>query len=242
MPDILRQEFIEKFENTTYPFIDSATLKDINDTFSIPKALFVDASLYPPGVKNNLYISRIVIAIDSAEIVIGEENSTNTFTGTVSTTEDNVWITDSYNRIVGILCADKSRLSYLFACKSGTYIFTPKATTFSSRCVFQDPGRGVSSIGSGSNDLNGYVWLIGGDGVFLRNDNNKIRIDIAGEVLHKLSSCDTLHNYETKNYLRTINNTPPDIYGDIAIGQRHQDFNTALRVVQSDSETIIKTI
>lgn len=242
MPDILRQEFVEKYENTTYPFVDSATLTDIKGEFSIPKALFVDASLYPPGTKDNLYISRIIIGVNSAEIIIGEENSTKTFSGIVSTSQDNVWIEDEYKRLVGLLCADKSRLSYLFACKTGTYIFIPKATTFSARCVFQDSGRGVSSIGSGTSDLNGYVWLIGGDGVFLRNDNNTIRIDMAGEVLHKLSSCDTLTSYETKNYLRTINNAPADIYGDIAIGQKHQDFVTALRVVQSGSETVIKTI
>lgn len=244
MPDIRYQEFYDEFENTKYPFDDTATLKDMDGALTIPVTLFLDASLYLPGTVGNIYISQIEITKSGTTITVAEEGSSITAQAIVEpgSQEDILYIKNDKGCVVGCLCSEYSRLSFFNAYTNGTYNFLPNATRFSSRCVFQDCKRGVSSIGGNGTTMHGKVWLIGGDGVYLRATGNEIRIDIAGDVLNAFAECDSLTGYTTDNYLRTINHQPPDMYGNIGIAQLFTGIPSAFRINSQQTGTTFKQL
>lgn len=244
MPDIRYQEFYDEFENTKYPFDDTATLKDMDGILTIPVTLFLDASLYIPGTSGNIYISRIEITNSGTTITVAEEGSSITAQTKVEpgNQEDILYIKNDKGCIVGCLCSEASRLSFFNAYTNGTYNFLPGATRFASRCVFQDCKRGVSSIGAANTTMHGTVWLIGGDGVYLRAFGNEIRIDIAGDVLNTFAECDPLTGYNTDNYLRTINYKLPDMYGNIGIAQLFTGVPSAFRITSQQTGTTFKQL
>lgn len=244
MPDIRYQEFYDEFENTKYPFDDTATLKDMEGNLTLPITLFLDASLYLPGTQGNIYISSIDITKTGTTITVAEEGSNITAEAHIEpgSQKDILYLKNDKNCVVGCLCSEYSRLSFFNAYTNGTYQFLPNATRFSSRCVFQDCNRGVSSISGNGAILHGKIWLIGGDGVYIRANGNEIRIDIAGDVLNHFADCDPLTGYTTENYLRTINHQRPDMYGNIGLAQLFTDTPSAFRIVSQQSGTTIKQL
>lgn len=245
MPDINYQDFEPQFENTKYPFSDTATLTDIEGTFTIPESLLIDASLYLPGASKDLYISEIDIGLEFTRITISEENGSLTAQAVITSDLDTdvIPVTDGRGCMVGCLVSDSSRLSFLRSKDTGTYTFSPNGTRFAARCVFPDSGAGVSGIQSGDSVLFGDVWLIGGDGVYLTVEDNTIRVDIAGDPLYSLACCDTSSSeYKTPNYLRTINGLKPDMYGNFIIQPLFDSRNKAFRIVTTNMGTTFKEI
>ncbi|MDO4568790.1 MAG: hypothetical protein Q4D38_00220 [Planctomycetia bacterium] len=206
MPRIIYQEFRDQFENTKYPFEDTATLS--GDSITLPETLFLDGTFY----MTEPYLSEIQVSDTQIRLTVTDDDLHAT---SLLEDSDMLYFYTDTKKLAGCLVSDKNRLSWLRSLPIGTYTFYRDATSFAVRCRMPVNTMGVASIGVRDNSLTGDVWLVGADGVFLRYVDDKVRFDVLGEVLYKRKACTTA--IQTPRYVQTINGMPPDIYGGFRI-------------------------
>lgn len=219
MPLITTQEYRDQYENTKYPFADNATLTDTENKLTIPNSIFLDASLFIPGAIAPLYLSKVIIRNRQVVITVSDSSKHKTASGMIDTGSDTITLTDSKHRTVGLLISDSQRLGFFNSVPDGTYSFSAKATWFSPRCVVTLPSVGVTTVGCEGNNIYGDIRFIGRNGIILTadTDNNTIRFDIVGEPLFKRLKYTNPSDFNTPNYVLTVNGVEPDEYGNINI-------------------------
>lgn len=214
---ILHPQYRDQLRPTTYPFADAATLLSDDGSF-IPASLFEDAILYPPGVNEQLYLSTIVVGNDAVEFHVA------TLSGALAGTaisqlfdplQPALAVVDDYGRQVGCLVSSIEELSSFQSWAPGTYTFQPSQTLFAAGVCIPTPGVGVRGILLDDGTLfTGDVWLVGGDGVILRNETVEvnqdcsvlqvlqgIRIDVVGDPLFRRRLC---ADFETPQMLQEL--------------------------------------
>ena len=228
MPQVVFPEFRDATADTKYPFIDSATLTDIDNTLTIPQDIFIDANLYIPGTIGMVYISEIEVGDDATTIRIQDSENTISCIGTIRIIEkasaDDYVIPlyiDAYK--VGALVVAGNKISYFKSLPKAKYLFYEEATAFVPSCVTMLPTQGITSIAVNkreeANTVYGDIWLIGWRGVQLRtqeNVENSIRIDIMGDPLFIQAAFPTTP-YEMPMPILTINGLKADAYGNFNI-------------------------
>jgi len=243
---ILYPQFRDEQQDSKYPFADNATLKSTSGKVAIGGDTFIDASLFPIRSVGKLYISAVVVSAQNVTVTIGDANSAFLITasyGTFDPPADGVLpFTDAYGRPAGMLLANN--LASFTTWDIGTYTFTAKATEFVSSVVIpaNEPGvRGITDADTGRT-LYGDIWLVGDQGVVLRKEgDNVIRVDIVGNPLFKRSLCNAPgSSAPAPRYLKTINNVPPDEFGNFTITATGTD--TVLRIYQENDAIVISSV
>jgi hypothetical protein len=180
MMKVFHPEFRDEYQQSNYPFGDACSLLSTGGK-SLGQSTFVDASIHPLGVQNAVYLSSVVISGNIAYFYLSEvDNAVVAYGSTNVLTPDNVInLLDAYGRPAGVLVGTSTSLAVFQTWDIGTYEFESDATEFIPSTVLPMPDIGVRSILTEDDDVFlGDVWLVGKDGVVLREDNGAIRVDI----------------------------------------------------------------
>ncbi len=224
---ILFPEFRDEQADSRYPFADTATLT-ADTGFALSRTTFIDATLYPINAQAGVYISAVTVAADSVVISISDSSGAALCYGAYNplvAPEDGVLqLVDDYGRPAGLLLSTQTDLALFGGWDVGQHTFEESATEFVASVVIpaQEPGvRGVM-LPTGEL-LTGDVWLIGDQGVVLRQTSpGVIRVDIVGAPLFRRLQCladdgTPKSAFSPKDFLRTINGCGPDAFGNFNI-------------------------
>lgn len=246
---ILYPQFRDEQGNSKYPFADNATLVSKESQLSVGRALFIDASFYVIDAIDGFYLSQIVVTSDRVTLFVGDTAKKLRASAAYPTNNPPangmLEFVDDYNRPAGMLLSRRLSLFELSAWPAGTHTFAQTATPFVASVVIPTQEPGVRGILTENGDLlTGDLWLIGDQGVQLRQDGaGVIRIDIIGEPLFLRALCADKNKFTPKNFIKTINGCPPDEYGNFilnASGVAASD--TILRIYPRDKILVIDAI
>lgn len=253
---ILFPDFRDEQRDSRYPFVDTATLVSADARVQIERDSFIDAVFHIIGGGNRIYISSIVVSTRLITINLSDEFNDNIASTSFAPnpvqapTSGALQIYDTLGRPAGVLVATTENLSLFAGWAVGTYEFTSAATEFVATAVIpaNEPGvRGVKTT-STQDLMTGDIWLIGDGGVTFRHEGVKdgkqiIRVDITGVPLFNRYQCIPFDRFQSKSFVRTINNCPPDEYGNFTLtATGHQVEDTVLRISQGDGIIFIDAI
>lgn len=252
---ILFPDFRDEQADSRYPFVDTATLTATDTTTVIPRNTFYDACLFAINGGSNAYISSIVVANQLVTVNISD-NENDDIAATafapkpIQAPETGALaLTDNYGRPAGTLVIDRERLTVFAGWEEGTYTFDPAATEFAATTVIPANEPGVRGLLRPDNSLfTGDVLLIGDGGVVLRyvgqqNGAHVIRVDIIGVPLYKRFVCLPFERFTPKTFIRTINDCPPDEYGNfILTATEFEVEDTVIRILQKDNSVYFDAV
>jgi hypothetical protein len=252
---ILFPEFRDEQSDSRYPFADTATLIATDGVTTILRDMFIDAALHPIGATDRLYLSRVVVEQQNIILKIGDRTNAELASTSFNparqqlNTTDTLTLTDVFGRPAGALVAATEKLILFSSWSLGTYNFLPAATEFSATVCIPAQEPGVRGVLTDANDLIADdLWLIGDGGVVIRHEGLQngyqiIRVDIVGVPLFSRFVCIPFERFAPKNFVRTINNCPPDEYGNFtltATGFEVED--TVLRISNRDGIIFIDAV
>lgn len=231
---IVFRDFRDENERSRYPFADGATLKTTDGRFAIDNGTFLDASIYAVGSRERTYISAIVVEPRKITIHIGDAVQPRRCFAEFDPFAEpyELRILDSLGRDCGILVTEPERAAVFSTWSLGTHVFNVNASEFVASCVIPTPEVGVRGILTEAGELlTGDAWIVGDNGVVVREDEGNIRVDIVGDPLFVRKACVPLTEYVAPRFLKTINNCGPDAFGNVnlTVGD-HFAENTILRI------------
>ena len=225
---ILFPEWRDETKQLKYPFADRASLT--NSTLEIPSWLFLDGRLYPIGGGSRFYISKITKVADVVTFTLSDETAelaTASYDISAIPASGELVFTDSYGRPAGMLLSASQYLAIFGAMSQGTYEFDIDATEFAATVTIPQPDVGVRGVVTDDGDvLTGELWLVGENGVVLREEDGAIRVDVVGDPFANRALCeaeepqDDPEEGEAEPALApycpvlTINKYPADRYGN----------------------------
>lgn len=244
---ILFPEFRDEQSASRYPFADSATLQsEAGAAIQIAPTTFIDAAFFIIGGNQRVYISAITVAPQSVTVTVGDAELADRASAVynpLSPPSDGVLLfTDQYGRPVGTLLSSPTELSRFSSWGTGTYPFSLAQTEFVSSVVIPANEPGVRAVQPETKQfLTGDIWLVGDQGVVLRQDGpSVIRVDIIGVPLFRRFLCEPQSDdFPTKRYLKTINNCGPDEFGNFTFTATGQAVSDAVLRIYADGETIV---
>jgi hypothetical protein len=253
---ILFPQFRDEQADSKYPFADYATLTTSDGTLQIEKNAFIDGSFYLIGAGERLYLSSI--AITELDVTLTVTSVSGTFSATArydwrTPPENGVLnFVDNRDRPAGMIVAVLENLRQFRGWGLGTYTFAVTATEFAAGIVIPAKEPGVRAVKTSDGAfLTGDLWLVGDAGVVLRatpGDVNVIRVDVVGVPLFKRYNCaDAQSVFPPRRYIKTINNCPPDVYGNFTITATDKNLpagrdDTVLRVYPELSGIVFEAI
>jgi hypothetical protein len=244
---IVYPEFRDELEFTNYPFADGASLVTTTGTNRIEKTTFLDASLYPIGGVESMYVSEITITLRTITIYISDRANRNICYATFDPLQPpevlEFW--DAYGRPAGVMVSEPLRLAQFGAWDSGTHTFDRDATELCASCVIPTPEIGVRGILTEDGDLlTGDIWFVGENGITVRElDPGHIRIDVIGDPMFVRKQCDPLELFEPPLFITTVNYCPPDSDGNFRIEVNDDDARqTIMRIVKIDDGLRIEAV
>lgn len=213
MPSIEHEQFRDQHGLTRYPFNDSSTLISQTGLLVDPEA-FLDARLYPQfSTDGNLFISELVVSSNSITVWVGNEDNERLISADFSPLSSTgiLRFFDTYGRPAGILVGTPDSVASFQAWPVGSHPFDANACAFAVSTVVPMPEIGVQAFVDADGGLvSDEVWLVGENGVVLRDDGGNIRVDIVGDPLFVRRGCDAAGTYTTPRFLSTINGVPGD--------------------------------
>jgi hypothetical protein len=244
---IIFPEFRDELEPTNYPFADGASLLSQDGTRSIGKTTFLDASLYPIGSVEGMYISAVEVTLRAITFRISDRANRNLCYATFNPLHppDVLEVWDDYGRPAGVLLSEPLRLSQFGAWDNGTHTFDRQTTEFCASCVIPTPEIGVRGILTENGELlTGDVWIVGENGIAVRElVDGQIRIDVIGDPMFVRKQCDPLELFEPPLFIKTINHCPPNADGDFRIEANDDDApETIMRIVHIDDGLQIEAV
>lgn len=242
MAKVTGREWRDEQDASNYPFEDGLPLVN-NDGLPVPPGLLLDAVIYAPFTGDRPRLSKIIIANDTAELVIGDSVDDAVCAGSLDLAQppDAVVLRDAWGRDCGLLISSALRLASLQALPVGEHAFESHQTAFVTSVSHLTPPNCVQELVLPSGErLTGEVWLVGGAGVILEVANNTVRVNCVGDPLFRKSQCNP-ETYSTPRFLRqvVVQKGPltqvilPNSLGDvpITVGSNIVD-DTVLRVEQ----------
>lgn len=252
---ILFPDFRDEQRDSRYPFTDSASLQSEDGRVEIARDTFIDAAFHVINATSRLYISSVDVTPRLVTISIGDR-----LTSVVAQTSFNptpigalasgaLPVYDKLGRPAGALIATPDNLALFSGWAAGTYNFLPEAAEFVSTTSIPANEPGVRGITPASKELlTGDIWLVGDAGVTFRHEGVQdgkqiIRVDITGVPLFNRYQCVPFNRFQPKSFVRTINNCPPDEYGNFTFtATGHRVSDTVLRITQGDGIILIDAI
>ena len=260
MTGMRHPEFLNSLENTTYPFVATATLT--NGTDSLLEGTFLDAHLYASTSSGRYYLSKVEVASSSIKLTVGDLTTTAAMTGTISlpVTDSVVRFFDVFNRPSGILISDPARLSLLASWGLGVHSFSREATEFCVTCQVPVSDPGVTGIRLPDGEIiTGKVWLVGDDGVVLTTEEIvmpsgetaiAIRTNVVGDPLFLQRLCNPDELFTPINPIRVIRivndgytyDCEPDDQGNFNIQMNDSLAADAALRIRTTPEGIVVTV
>lgn len=241
MPHILHPEWRTEQLESRYPFADGASLA-ARDGLAFTPDTFLDASVYPIGGGPRAYLSAIVVAVRLVTLWVGDPRQARRASGSFDPLDppERVALTDPVGRPAGLLLADPVLLASTQAWPPGEHVFDPAATEFAASCTIPTPAEGLLGLAASDGEpLAGDVWLIGEDGVVVREEDGHIRVDVVGDPLFARRLCEDLGSFSTPRFVRTINGIPPGPDGTFQIAVSEAGAaDSILRIVPEPPDTL----
>jgi hypothetical protein len=262
---ILHPEWRASHEDTKYPFSSEAAMT--NGTSIILEGTFLDAALYPVGGGVRLRLSRVVVTASTATLYIGDQSDAALASGEIDllSPADTVVLTDTAGRPAGILISEAIRLVVFQSWSVGTHEFTAAQTEFTATVCMPTPEVGLRGIQLADGTLfTGEVWIVGDDGIVVRNETvdvpaaqcggvartySVIRFDAVGDPLFRRRLCAPLSLFATPKFLQQITfedddrafTVTPDTMGSISLTVNNAEASdTVLRIRPSELGLVIE--
>lgn len=240
-------EWREDQQQSLYPFADGSSL--ITKTGqALPAEIFADAAIYPIGGEPPIYLSKVSIAVRKVTLYIGGTGNDSLAFGSYDPVDPSeaIELTDISGRSCGALVLNKVEAAVLQSWPVGDHTFNPANSTFCPTVILALPNYGVTSvILNDGTVLTGDVWLVGGNGVILREYDGSIRADIVGDPLSKRNRCDAdvVNSFVTPKFLKTINGIEAGVDNDfkILVGQ-NQSIDNIIRVYPQDGSLRVEVV
>lgn len=240
-------DYRDENEPSRYPFADEATLRTVSGLYTIAVDAFLDASVYAVGLLESAYVSEIVVEPRRVTLHIGDAGTARRCFARFDPFGTGIYqlqLVDTLGRDCGVLVSDPDRLAVFSTWALGSHTFTTTATPLAASCVLPLPEIGVRGILTAKGELlTGDVWLIGDNGVVLRDEEGEIRVDIVGDPLFVRKACVPQGDYQPPRVLRTLNNCGPDAYGNtnLTVSDEFSE-NTILRIYPDGSGLRIEAV
>jgi hypothetical protein len=253
MPEQRFPEWRSQNSTTKYPFSDGASL--VNDEgYTLLEGTFLDASVFPVGAREQLHLSLVTVEPDLVTLAIGDRYVAALATATfpLITPDPVVAFADPYGRPAGLLVSTAERMGVFQSWEVGDHPFTPAQSEFAATVCFPSPEGGLRGVllEDGS-FFAGDVWLVGDDGVVLREDTVSIdpgcaprpyrvvRVDVVGDPLFRRRLCQPAALFQTPRFVKRVYvvhslgsfTCVPDAGGDVKLTTaNHLANDAALRV------------
>ena len=242
--NLIFPEFREQFELTRYPFTDSSSL--LTDTgMLLPANTFFDMVLHGYGTVGPVHLRSVTVTASRVVLTFADLQLTEVAYGrfSIGAVPDNLPLADPAGLDAGLLVSEAIRLTAFTTWPIGTHTFTPDAASLVPSVVVPLPAVGVRAIElPDGSQLVGDVWIVGDDGVVVREQDGDIRIDLVGDPLFRRRLCDPLNQFSSPEFVRTINGQSPDQYGNYDIQVADEGApNTILRIYTQDGELFIES-
>lgn len=214
-------EWRDETKLVRYPFTDTSTLTT-TDNLLFDQSSVYDASFYVIGWNKRLFITSIEIYSDPNKIVkinIGDVSTPSIAFATLDpfNIPEIIRFEDNDARQAGLMVVDPVAMSFIQTWSPGEHNFRSNAE-FVPSVVLPMPTKTVTALKDSSGNLvSGDVWLVGEEGVVLRLESGKIRVDIVGDPLFKRREYENTDEFPTPRFVKTINGVPPDDFGDFKI-------------------------
>lgn len=243
---ILFPETRDENEFSRYPFADSATLVT-NTNQTIPPETFVDASVYPIGGRERIYIQSVLVRTRLITLTLSDPRGAALCTGAFDPLDppDYIPLADTYGRAAGVLVSEPLRLAIFSTWPVGQHTFAIGATEFAASCVIPTPEIGVRGLLTEAGDLfTGDMWIVGDNGVMVRQDGDGvIRVDIVGDPLFVRRVCAPEELFNIPRFIKTVNGCPPDAAGNYTLNVgNHRAEDTILRIYPADGGVKIEAV
>jgi hypothetical protein len=211
--------------------------------------MFIDASLFPIGGTERLYISLITVANRLVTIWIGDPTNVNLASVSFDplAPPSMLALADTYGRPAGLFVVDPLQLAASQGWSTGSHVFDVGATEFIASCVIPTPEPGVRGlIAKQGILLTGDAWLVGENGVVVSQDQSDpqvIRVDVVGDPLFVRRQCTPASMFTTPQFIKTINGVPPGPDGDFQFAiATVSAADTVLRIVPQPPDTLFITL
>jgi len=258
---VIYPQWRDQWEATPYPFSDSASLTNDAGDF-ILNGTFIDAHIYPVGGLAGLYLSSIDVDNQNVTFNIGDSAEPVRCSGSFPVTSplDYISLTDRYGRPAGILISERKRLAVFQTWGVGLHVFTASQTSFAATCCMPTPAIGVRGIVlEDGTVVSGSVWLVGGEGVVLSQEDVNIRvkcedlttptirIDIVGDPLRRRDMCEAEPSFTTPNPVRTLRirsdagwfDCQPDEFGNYSISANNTLVDDSVLRIRTTERGIV---
>lgn len=228
MARVTFNDWRENNKRRKYPFSDGVPASNNNTV--IPDNLFFDGRLYPIGGNQDMYLNRITKTSSDITFAIRATGTDELATATVGLSDipenGEVAFFDSNGRAAGLLMSDPDVLQAFSGIDVGSYSFFLSQTQFAAAVVVAQPETCVRGIVLESGEvMSGEVWLVGEDGIVLRNEDGAIRVDIIGDPFASRKLCedsiltddDEISVLVPYCPIKTINGIEPDEKGNFEL-------------------------
>jgi hypothetical protein len=239
---ILHPDFRDENLSSRYPFADGASLVS-RDGIALGPETFLDATIYPIGGGERAYLSALVVANREITVWVGDIRQPRRAFGSFDplAPPDTLALLDTLGRPAGLLVADPRLLASAQTWAPGEHAFDPGSSEFAASCTIPTPEEGVRGLLTvqDTTPATGDVWLVGENGVIVREEDGHIRIDIVGDPLFARRQCWPLGLFATPRFVKTINGIPPGPDGSFQITVSGVSaVDTILRVVPEPPDTL----
>jgi hypothetical protein len=244
MQETIYPQWRNEHDHSHYPFADSASLVNgIGDR--IPEGMLLDARLYPIGGSEDQHLARIVASPEQVSIFVASgavETASASFDPAAPT--DTLRLTDAYGRPAGVLVGNPDQLALLASWGPGDHAFTADSAAFTATVVVPTPQIGVRGVILENGEiLVGDTWIVGEEGVFVREEGGNIRVDVIGDPLAQKRYCEEHLAYIQRWFVQTINGIGPDKRGDFKLLPGSQAASdTVLRIEPTANGLRLKLI
>lgn len=258
-------QYYNEHDASNFPFEDGAILRNAAGDV-LPPGVFLDAVFYPPVEANSLFLSRVSIGGDFAEIFLSTEDVAGVASGRFELFDPPTLI-EFYTptgATAGVIVSDAIRLSVFQSWAVGEHVFEAGEAPFVAACqlpVAETPA-GVTGLVAGGESSAKPLWLIGHSGVVLAVESRTvvengtpqsvtvIEVNAVGDpnFLQKLCSPDL---YTAPKFIKRIvfqqgqrqHVALPNGRGDVQVtGSQLATPDTILRVTPTERGVSIRTV
>mgnify|MGYP000576662803 CR=1 FL=1 len=262
---ILFPQWRDANRETRYPFADDSRLRNA-EGHVIPDGTFADAALYPVGGRPGAYLRLVTVAHDAVTLTVADPTTPVLATGSfpVLAPPAAVRLTDPLGRPAGVLVGEPDRLGVFRAWEVGDHAFLPAETGFAATVYTPTPEAGVRGVLLDDGTLlTGDVFLVGEDGVVLREDvtavdrgcgaaaYRTVRVDVVGDPLFRRRLCTPSSLFSTPRVVKALRvvwsdgtfTVTPDARGNVTVAANNAEaVDTVLRVRPDRSGLVVEAV